>query len=81
MTIFCDCKFCCECVATEEDDVTNESFALEWDRDYGILHRSGWTVKWDGHILAELERFLIVALWKAWRGSRAIQAYRREEAQ
>jgi len=49
-----------------------ESFALEWDRDYGIGHRRGWTVKWNGSVLAELEPFLVVALWKAWRRRRAI---------
>ena len=46
------------------------SLAIEWDRDYGVDRRSGWTVKVNGCVLAQLERWLAVALWKAWRRRR-----------
>ena len=46
------------------------SFAIEWDKDYGIDKRTGWTVKLDGAVLVQLERFLLVALWKSWRRKR-----------
>jgi hypothetical protein len=46
------------------------SFAIEWNEDYGIDKRTGWTVKLGGRVLVELEPFLVVALWKAWRGRR-----------
>jgi hypothetical protein len=41
-------------------------FSIEYDVDYGCHHRSGWSVVIDGSVCAELERFLVVALVKAW---------------
>ncbi len=38
--------------------------ALEHDRDYGADRRTGWSVVIAGSYAAELERYLIVALWK-----------------
>ena len=46
-------------------------FQLHYDRDYGALRRTGWTVVWDGMTVAEFERWLIVAVWRAWRNVRA----------
>lgn len=40
---------------------------IEYDSDYGIDHRSGWSVIWDGSYIVQLEKHLIVALWKAWK--------------
>jgi len=44
-----------------------KSLRLEWDREYGIDKRRGWTITYDGCVLVQLERFLMVAIWKAWR--------------
>ena len=47
-----------------------ESFALQWDKDYGVHHRKGWSVCIDGCFVSELEPWLFVALWKGfwtWR--------------
>ena len=38
--------------------------AIQHDRDYGIDHRRGWSICWDGHYIVELERYLCVALWR-----------------
>jgi hypothetical protein len=46
-------------------------FRLEYDSDYGVYRRAGWTIVWDGQIVAELEPWLIVAVFKAWRRVRA----------
>jgi hypothetical protein len=43
------------------------SFDLQWDRDYGIDHRKGWTVVIDGSVCSELEPWLVVAMWKGFR--------------
>ena len=45
-------------------------FQLHYDRDYGALRRTGWTIVWDGATVAEFERWLIVAVWRAWRNVR-----------
>lgn len=42
-----------------------QSFALEWDRAYGIDRRSGWTVKIDGRVIVQFARTLPGALWSA----------------
>ena len=47
-------------------------FQLHWDKDYGASKRTGWSVFVDGRCLAELERWLLAALWKVWRSQRAI---------
>jgi hypothetical protein len=50
------------------------TFGVQWDRDHGVDHRRGWTIVWDGSVLAALEPWLIVALvkvfrsWWQWRG-------------
>lgn len=41
--------------------------SLEYDRDYGIGRRSGWSVAVAGSYRVQFERWLVVALWKAWR--------------
>lgn len=48
------------------------SLALQWDVDYGMNHRKGWTVIWDGSVMVELTRPLPLALWRAWRRYRMI---------
>ena len=44
-------------------------FRLQHDAEYGIDKRSGWTVIREGRVVCQLEKWLIVALWKAfvWR--------------
>lgn len=39
---------------------------MHWDCDYGCERRKGWSVVWDGSVAVEFERFMIVALLKAW---------------
>lgn len=46
--------------------IPHESLRVEWDGDYGCEHRSGWSVAVDGAFLVQLERFLLVAILKAW---------------
>ena len=43
------------------------NFAIHWDSEYGIFKKRGWSISWRGHFILEFERFLLVALWKAWR--------------
>lgn len=42
-----------------------KQFSIEFNRDYGIDRRTGWTVTWDGCVLSQLQPWLIVAVWKA----------------
>ena len=49
------------------------SLRLEYDRDYGIDHRSGWTAVYDGRVVVQL-----TSLWRAvWHLCR--EWFRREE--
>lgn len=43
------------------------SVLIEWERRNGVYQRGGWTVGRNGFILAMHERWLVVALVKAWR--------------
>jgi hypothetical protein len=47
-----------------------KNFSIEYDTDYGIDHRFGWTISVNGWILSQLEPNLIVALFKAYRSWR-----------
>lgn len=38
---------------------------LDFDRDYGCDKRTGWSIAWDGHYTVQLERFFLVAVFKA----------------
>lgn len=42
-----------------------KQFSIEFNRDYGIDRRTGWTVTWDGCVLSQLQPWLVVAVWKA----------------
>ena len=43
-------------------------FELQWDCEYGINKRTGWTVAYDGSFaVSHLEPSLIVALLKAYK--------------
>jgi len=42
------------------------SFSLEFDRDYGMHKRTGWTVVMDGCVCSELERNILISLRKAY---------------
>ncbi len=42
-----------------------DKFSLTYDKDYGIEHRRGWTICVNGSTVVELERFLLVAFFKA----------------
>jgi hypothetical protein len=44
-----------------------KKFRIEYDTDYGIDHRFGWTISINGFIWAELEPNLFVAMLKAYR--------------
>lgn len=43
---------------------------VEFDRDYGIGKRTGWSVAWEGSYAVQLEPWLVIALWRAWRNVR-----------
>ena len=43
---------------------------LDYDHEYGIHQRSGWSVALDGHYVVQLEPSLLRALWVAWRYTR-----------
>ena len=40
---------------------------IDYDKNYGINQRNGWSIIVKGSVVAELERFLVVAIWKTWR--------------
>jgi hypothetical protein len=42
-----------------------KSIELTWDNDYGCNHRRGWSITYRGCVIAELEKYLIIAIWKA----------------
>ena len=43
---------------------------IDYDKNYGIDKRKGWTVIWDGHVLKCLEKHLIPALVGAFKANR-----------
>lgn len=49
-------------------------FQLEYDRDYGVAKRSGWSVAWHGSYAVQLDPWLLSALWRAWRSIRSLEA-------
>jgi len=44
-----------------------ESLKIQFDRNYGINKRTGWSICVNGCFYTQLERFLVVALIKAVR--------------
>ena len=42
-----------------------KNFSIDFNRDYGIDKKTGWSININGSFYAQLERFLIVALIKA----------------
>ena len=40
-------------------------FCLEFDRDYGIDHRTGWSYIHRGSVVEDINPSLIATLWKA----------------
>lgn len=44
------------------------SISIEWDEDYGVDHRHGWTSTMDGVVLVQLTslRRALIALFVAW---------------
>jgi hypothetical protein len=55
------------------------SLQIDYDTDYGIDHRSGWSVHINGICYVELVPHLLPALWVAWRMYRRGQAELRRE--
>ena len=51
-----------------------KSFALQYDRDYGIDRRSGWSVVVDGSVAVQFARNRLVALVRAWLSWRRWEA-------
>ena len=41
-----------------------KQFSIDFDRDYGVSKRTGWSITEDGTCLVELEKHLILALIK-----------------
>lgn len=54
-----------------------KSLRIDWDTNYGIDHREGWSIHYDGSCLVALEKWFVVALFKAWREWRSILASRK----
>lgn len=49
-----------------------KQFSLQWDKDYGLLKKTGWTVTVDGLVIVHLKKSLLAALVLTWwrvRGS------------
>jgi hypothetical protein len=46
--------------------IPNRQFKIEWDKNYGIDNREGWSVVMDGSVLSELQPSLVWALFEAW---------------
>ena len=42
-------------------------FYADYCRNYGIDHRRGWTIEWDGSVVSELRHNLLCALIEAAR--------------
>jgi len=40
-------------------------YKIEFDRDYGIDKRTGWSICVDGHYIIQLEKHFLMALIKA----------------
>jgi hypothetical protein len=40
---------------------------IDFDRNYGYDKRTGWSIAWYGHYLIQLEKHLLVAIYKAIR--------------
>ena len=47
-------------------------YIIEYDEDYGIDKRRGWSVALDGHYVVMFEKWFIMAIWKAVKVSRKI---------
>jgi hypothetical protein len=41
------------------------NFRIEWDKNYGVDKRTGWSISFNGSFLVELEKRLSVAIIKA----------------
>jgi hypothetical protein len=50
-------------------------FGIEYDTNYGIDHRYGWTFLWDGCVCSQLEKWFVVGAWKFWKRFRMIRRY------
>lgn len=61
-------------------DATVKPFRLDFDPDYGIDHRRGWSVHYDGTCLVQFGRGPLRALWAAWRAWRGVLRSRKADA-
>lgn len=52
--------------------------AIEYDRDYGLDKRRGWSVVYCGSVCAELQPWLVMAIYKAIPQIRNIRQFLRE---
>jgi hypothetical protein len=64
-------------IVLRRSDLAMTNFSLEWDRDYGLLRRTGWSIIWNGHVVVELEPWFVVAIAKAFREIYCIKKYNR----
>ncbi len=53
--------------------------SLDWDKDYGINKRQGWSLTYDGMVIIELSSLWKVVFLGAW-GILDIIRYRRRDA-
>ena len=56
-----------------------KSLRIDYDVDYGIDKRTGWSIHWDRLCVVQLEPWFVVAVFKAWRQVRMIKRWRRQD--
>lgn len=50
---------------------TYNLLSIHYDWVYGIDKRFGWSIAWNDSFVVQFERFLAVALWKAYKDVRS----------
>ncbi len=44
-----------------------KNLIIDYDKDYGIDNKTGWSIAIDGHYITQFDKFLIIAIIKAIR--------------
>ena len=57
-----------------------KSIRIDYDKDYGIYLRSGWSISINGHYYCQFRRLLLIALLIAiWKRGREIFDFKKRE--
>ncbi|MBN9393077.1 MAG: hypothetical protein J0I20_33905 [Chloroflexi bacterium] len=51
--------------------IGKDRYGLDYDTNYGMNKRTGWSFTWNGSYFTELEKSLIKAVWVGFKKSRA----------